>query len=77
MKQIRHQIFNVPQRWYNIISRQKRQNNVTHRRNNVAQERRNNDTTFMQRCFDLTLTLVKAILNPVGLVMIMDLQLDE
>ena len=43
-----------------------RQNNVTQRQNNV-------DTTFYQRCFNLASTLVKAILNPVRLVMIIDL----
>ena len=31
----------------------------------------------MQRCFNLASTLVKAILNPIGLVMIMDLQIHE
>ena len=34
-------------------------------------------TTLMQRCFNLALTLVKAILNPIGLVRIMDLQIHE
>ena len=33
-------------------------------------------TTSKQRCFNLESTLVKAILNPVGLVMTMDLQVD-
>ena len=33
-------------------------------------------TTSKQRCFNLESTLVKAILNPVGLVMTMDLQID-
>ena len=34
-------------------------------------------TTLIQRCFNLALTLVKAILNPIGIVMIMNLQIDE
>ena len=33
--------------------------------------------TLIQRCFNPASTLVKAILNPVGLVMVMDLQIDE
>ena len=37
----------------------------------------NVDTTLIQRCFNLALMLVKAILNPVGLVMIVDLQIHE
>ena len=54
---IRRRIFNVAQRWYNVSAR--RWNNV--------------ETTLIKRCFNLTWTLVKAILNPIGLVMIMDL----
>ena len=34
-------------------------------------------TTLLQHCFNLAWTLVKAILNPIGLVMIMHLQIDE
>ena len=34
-------------------------------------------TPLIQRCFKRALTLVKAIMNPIGLVMIMDLQIDE
>ena len=34
-------------------------------------------TTLIQRCFNLALTLVKTILNPIGIVMIMNLQIDE
>ena len=33
-------------------------------------------TTLVQGCFNIVPTLVKAILNPTGLVMIMDLQID-
>ena len=63
------------QRCTTLIQRQcltlkKRRNNVTQRRNSVG-------TTFIQRCFNLASTLVKVILNPIGLVMIMDLQIDE
>ena len=47
------------------------------RRNNVIQLRNNVGTTLIQRYFNLASTLVKAILNPIGLVMIMDLQIDE
>ena len=47
------------------------------RRNNVTQRRNNFGKTLMQCCFNLASTLVKAILNPIGLVMIMDLQTDE
>ena len=47
------------------------------RRNKVTQCRNNSGTRLIQRCFNLASTLVKAILNPVGLVMIMDLQIDE
>ena len=49
-------IFNVAQRWYNVSAR---------RWNNVG-------TTLIQRCFNLASTLVKPILNPIGLVMIVD-----
>ena len=38
---------------------------------------RNDETTLYQGCFNLTSMLVKAILNPIGLVMIMDLQIHE
>ena len=53
---IRRRIFNVAQRWYNVSAR--RWNNV--------------ETTLIQRCFNLVSTLVKPILNPIGLVMIVD-----
>ena len=62
---IRRQIFNVTQRWYNVSAR--RWNNVKTTLHNVV-------STLIQR-FILVSTLVKAILNPIGLV-IMDLQID-
>ena len=40
----------------------------------VKQRRSNVGTTLIQRCFNLASTLVKATLNPIGLMMIMDLQ---
>ena len=44
---------------------------------NVETTLHNLGTTLIQRCFNLTSMLVKAILNPIGLVMIMDLQIHE
>ena len=47
-------------------------------RNNVAQRWYNVDTTLFQPSVDVQSSVeVKAILNPIGLVMIMDLQRDE
>ena len=43
---------------------------------NVETTLHNVDTMFNQRCFNVTLMLVKVILNPVGPVMIVDLQID-
>ena len=40
---------------------------------NVEATLHNVDTMFNQRCFNVTLMLVKVILNPVGLVTIADL----
>ena len=51
---IQRWIFNVAQRWYNVSAR--RWYNV--------------ETTLIQRCFNLTSTLVKPILNPIELAMI-------
>ena len=65
---IRRQIFNDAQRCYNVGAR--RWNNVEITLHNVG-------TTLIQRCFNLALTLVKTILNPIELVMIMDLQIHE
>ena len=56
-------IFNVAQRWYNVSAR---------RWNNVKTTLHNVGTTLIQRCFNLASTLVKPILNPIGLVMIVD-----
>ena len=56
-----------------LIQRQRQ--TLKQRRSNVTQ-RNNSGTTLIQRCFNLVSTLVKAILNPIGLVMIMDLQID-
>ena len=61
-------IFNVAQRWNNVSAR---------RWNNVETTLHNVETTLIQRCFTLASTLVKTILNPIGLVMIMDLQIHE
>ena len=44
---------------------------------NVETTLHNVGTTLIQRCFNLASTLVKTILNPVWLVMIMDLQIHE
>ena len=65
---IRRRIFNFAQRWYNVSAR---------RWNNVETTLHNVGTTLIQRCFNLASTLVKTILNPIGLVMIMDLQIHE
>ena len=65
---IRRRTFNVAQRWYNVSAQ--RWNNATQCRNNVG-------TTLIQRCFNLASTLVKAILNSIGLVMIVDCELVE
>ena len=37
----------------------------------------NVEATLIQRCFNIASILVKAILNPIGLVIIMDLKADE
>ena len=63
---IRRRIFNVAQRWDNISAR---------RWNNVEATLHNAGTTLIQRCFNLV--LVKAILNPIGLVMIVDCEIVE
>ena len=65
---IRGRIFNVAQRWYNVSAR---------RWNNVETTLHNVGTTLIQRCFNLASTLVKAILNPIGLVMIVDREIVE
>ena len=44
---------------------------------NVETTLHNVGTTLIQRCFNLASTLVKAILNPIGLVMIVDYEIVE
>ena len=65
---IRGRIFNVAQRWYNVSA---------WRWNNVETTLHNIGTTLILRCFNLGSTLVKAILNPIGLVMIVDCEIVE
>ena len=72
---IRRRIFNVAQCWYNVSARS--WNNVETTLNNVETTLHNVGLTLIQCCYNLASTLVKAILNPVGLVMIMDLQIHE
>ena len=63
------------QRWYNVSAR--RWNKVETTSHNVETTLHNIGLTLIQRCFNLASTLVKTILNPIGLVMIMDLQIHE
>ena len=72
---IRRRIFNVAQRWYNVSAR--RWNNVETTLHNVETTLHNVGTTLIQRCFNLASTLVKPILNPIGLVMIVDCEIVE
>ena len=65
---IRRRIFNVARLWYNVSARH--WNNVETTLHNVC-------TTLMQCCFNLVSRLVKAILNPIGLVMIVDCEIVE
>ena len=51
--------------------------NVDTTLHNVETILHNVGTTLLQHCFNLAWTLVKAIFNPIGLVMIMHLQIDE
>ena len=78
----------VDQRWNNVDTTLKMKQNPTsdfqrcttliQRQCPTLKQRRNNvGTTLIQRCFNLASTLVKTILNPIGLVMIMDLQIHE
>ena len=68
-------IFNVAQCWYNVSAR--RWNNVETTLHNVESTLHKVGLTLIQRCFNLASTLDKAILNPIGLVTIMDLQIHE
>ena len=72
---IRRRIFNVAQPWYNVSAR--RWNNVETTLHNDETTLHNVRTTLIQRCFSLASTLFKTVLNPFGLVMIMDLQIHE
>ena len=72
---IRRWIFNVAQRWYNVSAQ--RWNNVKTMLCNVRTMLHNVGKTLIQRCFNLASTLVKAILNPIELVMIMHLEIHE
>ena len=66
------------QRCTTLIQRQcPRWNNVETTLHNVETTLHNVGTTLIQRCFNLASTLVKTILNPIELVMIMDLQIHE
>ena len=64
------QIFNVAQRWYNVSAR--RWSNVETTLQNVETTLHKFGTTLIQLCFNLASTLVKPILNPIGLVMIVE-----
>ena len=72
---IRRRIFNVAQRWYNVSAR--RWNNVKTTLHNVKTTLHNVGATLIQRCFNLASTLVKAILNQIGPVMIVDCEIVE
>ena len=61
-------IFNFVQRWLNVSAWPW---------NNVETTLHNIDTTFYKRCFNVASTLVKAISNPIELLIIMNLQIDE
>ena len=63
------------QRWTTLIQRQCP--TLKQRWNNVETTLHNVGTMLIQRCFHLASTLVKIILNPIGLVMIMDLPIHE
>ena len=52
-------------------------NFVDQRWNNIKTTLHNVETTLIQRCFNLVLTLVKAIFNPIRLVMIGDCEIIE
>ena len=55
----------------------RRWNNLETTLHNVETVLHSVGTTLIQRCFKLVSTLVKTILNPIGVVMIMDLQIHE
>ena len=68
---IRRRIFNVAQHWYNINAR--RWSKVKTTLHKVETTFHNIGKSLYQRCFNVASILVKGILNPVGLVMIIDL----
>ena len=72
---IRRRIFNVAQPWYNVSAR--RWNNVETTLHNDETTLHKVGTTLIQRCFNLASTLFKTVLNPFGLVIIMDLQIHK
>ena len=72
---IQRRIFNVAQRCYNVSAW--RWNNVEITLHNIETMLYNVGTTLIQRCFNLASTLVKAVLNPIGLVMILDCEIVE
>ena len=72
---IRRRIFNVAQRCYNVSAW--RWNNVEITLHNIETMLYNVGTTLIQRCFNLASTLVKAVLNPIGLVMILNCEIVE
>ena len=55
----------------------RRWSNVKTTLHNIKTTLHNVGTTLIQRCFNLASALVKALLSPIGLVMIMDLQIAE
>ena len=65
---IQRWVFNVAQLWHNFSTRCW---------NNFKTTLHNIGTTLIRRCFNLASTLVKAILNPMVLVMIVDCEIVE
>ena len=75
MKQNPTSDFQLAQRWYNVSAR--RWNNVEITLHNAKTTLHNVGTTLIQRCFNLASTLVKAILNSIWLMMIVDCEIFE
>ena len=72
---IRHWIFNVAQRWYNVSETTPKQRFKTLA--HLETTSHNVGATSKQRSFNPVSTLVNAILNLIGLVLIIDLETDE
>ena len=72
---IRGRIFNVAQRWCNVNVR--RWNKVETTLYNVEKTLHKVGATLIKRCFNLASTLVKAILNPIEPVVIVDCEIVE